>query len=87
MRCYLRPSTFEPGRWLEGIGRSIAERLAADGARVVIWELTPQHFDRGADDFHPEAVLAVDVAESTSVDNGFGATLDVLGCIDIFVTT
>ena len=68
-----------------GIGRSIAERLAADGARVVIWDLKPEHFDQNANDFHPEAVLSVDVAEPTSVDSAFRQTLDVLGHVDIVV--
>jgi NAD(P)-dependent dehydrogenase (short-subunit alcohol dehydrogenase family) len=60
-------------------------RLARDFAQVVIWDLDPSHFDLDANEFRPEAILAVDVAEPTSVQAAMAQTLDVVGHIDILV--
>jgi 3-oxoacyl-[acyl-carrier protein] reductase len=68
-----------------GIGRGIGERLARAGARVVAWDLQPSHFDPTLNEFQPAGVLAVDVADMTSVEAAFAQTLDVLGHVDILV--
>ena len=43
-----------------GIGLGIARRLAAEGARVVIWDRDPEAFDGS---FAPALVTRVDVAD------------------------
>src|ERR1700704_4080121 len=66
-----------------GIGLGIAQRLAADGARVVIWDVTLKGFDGGG--FKPAAQVEVDVADYQSVERGFAQSLKALGQIDILV--
>ena len=68
-----------------GIGRGIGERLARAGARVVAWDLRPSHFDPTLNEYRPADVLAVDVADMTSVESAFAQTLDVVGHVDILV--
>ena len=68
-----------------GIGRGIGERLARAGARVVVWDLRPSHFDPTLNEYRPADVLAVDVADMTSVESAFAQTLDVVGHVDILV--
>jgi 3-oxoacyl-[acyl-carrier protein] reductase len=66
-----------------GIGRGIAERLAAEGARVSVWDRDPALLDRAA--FAPQLVLGVDVTDLASVEAGVVKTREALGSIDIFV--
>ena len=66
-----------------GIGLGIARRLAADGARVGIWDVNFDGFDGG--DFRPVAQIAVDVSDIKSVQDGFAETLMALGPVDIMV--
>jgi 3-oxoacyl-[acyl-carrier protein] reductase len=66
-----------------GIGRAIAQRLAADGAQVVIWDVNFEGFDGGA--FKPAAQLKVDVADLASVERGFADSVKTLGHIDIMI--
>jgi NAD(P)-dependent dehydrogenase (short-subunit alcohol dehydrogenase family) len=61
-----------------GIGRAIAERLMASGARVAVW-------DRDAASLAGAAALAVDVTDETSVAAAAEATRRQLGGIDILV--
>jgi 2-dehydro-3-deoxy-L-rhamnonate dehydrogenase (NAD+) len=70
---------------VRGIGRGIGERLARAGARVVAWDLEPNHFDPTLNECRPVDVLAVDVADLTSVESAFAQTLDVVGRVDILV--
>ena len=53
-------------------------RLSGLGGHIVLWDINPDRFDATLNDFRPEAILSVDVAEPTSVDGGFRQTLDVL---------
>jgi len=66
-----------------GIGRGIAERLAADGCRVVVWDrdVTPLN---GAG-FKPAHVQEVDITRLDNVERAFKATVDAVGDIQIFV--
>jgi 2-dehydro-3-deoxy-L-rhamnonate dehydrogenase (NAD+) len=68
-----------------GIGRSIGARLARDGARVVVWDLDPSHFDPTLDDYEPTVLIPVDVVEPASVQAAFARTLDAVGQVDILV--
>ena len=64
-----------------GIGLGIARQLAADGARVAIWDRDFTSFD--ASGFALAQI--VDVADLASVQLGFAATVAALGAIDIVV--
>ncbi|TCZ59736.1 SDR family NAD(P)-dependent oxidoreductase [Roseicella aquatilis] len=65
-----------------GIGLGIARRLAAEGARVVIWDRAPEAFDGS---FAPALVSRVDVADLAAVEAGFAAAVAALGAVDILV--
>ncbi|MFQ8434007.1 SDR family NAD(P)-dependent oxidoreductase [Amaricoccus sp. W119] len=58
-----------------GIGRGVAKRIAEDGARVIIWDIEPRHFDPAAAGFEPAAIMAVDVADPDSVARAAEAVL------------
>ncbi|WP_426955463.1 SDR family NAD(P)-dependent oxidoreductase [Muricoccus radiodurans] len=64
-----------------GIGLGIARRLAADGARVAVW-------DRDFSPVREEGFAhcaAVDVSDAASVEAGLDGTLAALGAVDILV--
>ena len=67
-----------------GIGRGIAERLAAEGAQVIVWDrdLSALQTDAG---FSPAAAEVVDVASYSSVERAFNAAVARFGKIDILV--
>ncbi len=67
-----------------GIGRGIGERLAAEGAHVVVWDREPSHFDQALNDFRPD-IVAVDVTDVASIDSALASTLDSHGKIDILI--
>ena len=66
-----------------GIGLGIAQRLAADGARVAIWDMNFKDFDDSG--FTPAARVVVDVSDIKSVERGFAETLKALGQVDIMI--
>jgi len=68
-----------------GIGLGIAQRLALEGARVVIWDRDPAAFDPERAGFEPAALLRVDVADLGSVTAGHDQTLREAGRLDILV--
>jgi NAD(P)-dependent dehydrogenase (short-subunit alcohol dehydrogenase family) len=67
----------------QGIGRAIADRLAADGARIVIADL------KGAEDaaaaFTDGVGLTVDVASEDDVERMAAETIERCGSIDVLV--
>jgi NAD(P)-dependent dehydrogenase (short-subunit alcohol dehydrogenase family) len=67
----------------QGIGRAIADRLAADGARIVVADL------KGADDaaarYDDGVGLSVDVAAEADVERMTAETVERCGGIDILV--
>jgi 2-dehydro-3-deoxy-L-rhamnonate dehydrogenase (NAD+) len=65
-----------------GIGLGIARRLAAEGARVVIWDRDPAAFDNS---FVPALVTKVDVADLPAVEAAFAEAVAALGAVDILV--
>jgi 3-oxoacyl-[acyl-carrier protein] reductase len=70
-----------------GIGRAVAERLAAEGARVVVNDLSEQRareVARGMPAGHAIAIAA-DVSSKTQVDALFDAALDAFGTVDVLV--
>ena len=67
-----------------GIGHGIAERLAEEGCKVVVWDrdLAPL---AGAGNFKPALAQQVDVTRLDSVESAFKAAADRLGDIQILV--
>src|SRR3954463_1815091 len=69
-----------------GIGRAIAERFAAEGARVVVNDLDEERARETADAISPEAMgIAADVSSKQQVDEMFDRTLERFGTIDVLV--
>jgi NAD(P)-dependent dehydrogenase (short-subunit alcohol dehydrogenase family) len=68
-----------------GIGLGIAQRLAADGCRVALWDLEFGAFDAAAAGFAPADLQTVDVADLTSVERAYAASVSALGGVDILV--
>jgi 2-dehydro-3-deoxy-L-rhamnonate dehydrogenase (NAD+) len=70
---------------VRGIGLGIARRLARDGAGVVVWDRDAASFDAAHAGFAAVLVQAVDVADRSSVERGFAATMERTRRIDILV--
>jgi NAD(P)-dependent dehydrogenase (short-subunit alcohol dehydrogenase family) len=67
----------------QGIGRAIADRLAADGARIVIADL--KGAEEAAAGFEGGVGLTVDVASEDDVARMAAKTVERFGAIDILV--
>jgi NAD(P)-dependent dehydrogenase (short-subunit alcohol dehydrogenase family) len=67
----------------QGIGRAIADALAADGARIVIADL--KGAEEAAGDFDGGVGLTVDVASEDDVARMAAETVEACGAIDILV--
>ena len=66
------------------MGRSFAEALCAEGARVVIADIDTETATRTADEIGEAAVaVACDVADRSSVDRAVGEAVEHCGGIDI----
>jgi len=68
-----------------GIGLGIAKRLAAEGCRVALWDLSFEQFDVSAAGFNPASLQTVDVANHEAVQRTYTATVADLGEIDILI--
>jgi NAD(P)-dependent dehydrogenase (short-subunit alcohol dehydrogenase family) len=67
----------------QGIGRAIADRLAADGARIVIADL--KGADAAAAGFPDGVGLTVDVSSEDDVERMAAETVERCGSIDVLV--
>src|SRR6266508_140687 len=68
-----------------GIGLGIAQRLAAEGCRVALWDQAFDKFDAAAAGFSPASMQTVNVADYQQVASAFADTEKALGTIDILV--
>ena len=68
-----------------GIGRGIAQRLAKEGCRIVLWDCNLSAFDAGAAGFSPVFSYNVDVADPVAVEAAFVATLQAVERVDILI--
>ncbi len=66
-----------------GIGLGLAQRLAAEGCKVVVWDVNTQALDGAG--FSPAFAAQVDVASRASVEAAVAATVQAVGPIDILV--
>jgi len=70
----------------QGFGRAIAERFAASGAKVAIWDHDLPLAERTAKEIGPGVVaLKVDVTDTAAVEKARDETLAAFGRIDILV--
>ncbi len=70
----------------QGFGRAIAERFAASGARVAIWDHDHPLAEKTAGQIGPAATaFNVDVSDLAKVESARDATIAALGRIDILV--
>lgn len=71
-----------------GIGRDVARRLAAEGARVSIWDLNAAALDAAVAETGAADVQAVDVSVEEAVDAALQRSLEALGGrLDILVAS
>ena len=68
-----------------GLGLGIAQRLASEGAKVVLWDIDRAGFDAAAAGFSPAGIDSIDVADEQAVAAGTQRVLDALGRVDILV--
>ena len=66
-----------------GIGLGIAQRLAAEGCKVAVWDVATQALDGAG--FTPAFATQVDVASRASVEAAVAATVAAVGPIAILV--
>ncbi|ERP96392.1 3-oxoacyl-ACP reductase [Labrenzia sp. C1B10] len=72
----------------QGIGRAVANRLAADGARIVIWDRDKTLAEAAAEEIGGDAFACeVDVADWASVETAMRATLVAASRVDILVNS
>ncbi|KAB2849713.1 MAG: SDR family oxidoreductase [Hyphomicrobiaceae bacterium] len=70
----------------QGIGRAIAARFIASGARVALWDSDQKLAEKTAKELGASAIaVACDVTEFASVEKAREATLKAFGRIDILV--
>ena len=68
----------------QGIGRAAAERLAASGAAVAIWDRDAAQAARTAEEIGARAV-AVDMTDLAAVEAAEAETVKALGSLDVLV--
>lgn len=68
-----------------GLGLGIAKRLAADGRRIILWDIGYGGFSSETAGFNPLLRQEVDVADLASVTRAFDDALAVAGRIDIVI--
>ena len=72
----------------QGIGRAVAERLMAGGARVALWDMDEALARETAEAIGAGAVaVKADVADWVSVQDALARTEDALGPVDIVVNS
>ena len=70
----------------QGIGYAIAQRFAAEGARVAILDIDADAAKQAAHEIAPSAIgVGADVSQGDEVDQAFAAVVDQLGSLDILV--
>ncbi|MGF7212672.1 3-oxoacyl-[acyl-carrier protein] reductase [Skermanella aerolata] len=68
-----------------GIGLGIAQRLANEGCRVILWDVDFSSFDREAAGFEPLLTQVVDVSDRVAVEDAFSEAVEAAGSVEILV--
>ena len=71
----------------QGIGLACAQRLVADGARVMLVDIKPEGAEAAAALGDQAAFFSADVSQKADVDALVAATLARFGRIDILIST
>lgn len=75
----------------DGIGRAIAERIAAEGGSVALWDVKEDLLKirekEFADKGYPVMVKRVDISEESQVKDGFFEVADKFGKIDVLINS
>lgn len=68
-----------------GIGFAIAQRLAAEGASIMIWDLDADSISNAGEAHENIQGLVLDLTDSDAVEKAAGETVEKLGGIDVLV--
>ncbi len=68
-----------------GIGRAVAERFGAAGARVVVNDLDPERANEVSAGIPRSIAVPTDVSSKKQVDGLFDAVLETFGTVDVLV--
>lgn len=72
----------------QGIGRAVADRMAKDGARIVIWDLDRDLAEQAAREIGRDTIAcAVDISDWDAVSAAMARTLDLAGRADMCVNS
>ena len=72
----------------QGIGRAVAERLAAHGARIVIWDMDIELARKTAGEINDETIaISVDISRWDEVSDACDRTIEEAGRVDILVNS
>ncbi|MDF2619318.1 MAG: family NAD(P)-dependent oxidoreductase [Xanthobacteraceae bacterium] len=70
-----------------GIGLDTARRLAAEGAKVSLWDLNAEALAAAKSETGAQDVQALDITDASAVEKAMEASLSALGGIDILVAS
>jgi 3-oxoacyl-[acyl-carrier protein] reductase len=70
-----------------GLGLGIAMRLAAEGARVCIWDSNPKNLDAAKSKIENAQVIQVDVVDARAIEAAARETVKHFGKLDILVAS
>ena len=70
-----------------GLGREVARRIAAEGGRVVLWDLHAEWVSQAKVDVGAVAAIPFSVADNEAVERAAAESLGLLGRIDILVNS
>lgn len=70
-----------------GIGLDTARRLAAEGAKVSLWDLNAEALAAAKSETGAQDVQALDITDASAVEKAMEASLSALGRLDILVAS
>ena len=68
-----------------GLGKETAKRMAAEGAKVVLWDMNAEALLRAQNDIGAAHIVALDVTDSDRVSAAAAESARALGKVDILV--
>ena len=68
-----------------GAGKAVAARLIQEGAKVALWDVSPQALEAAAAEVNATSVHAVDVVDPAAVQAAAQASNEALGGLDLLV--
>ena len=68
-----------------GIGLGIAQRLAGEGCRVILWDRDFSRFNPAAAGFQPLAQQVVDISDWAAVEKAFADAIQSAGALQILI--